>query len=1265
MNLTLHIIRKDLRALRWGMLLWVAACLTHLGLRLAQLARGDTAALTPFWRGIESTNRWDYTALIVLPILLIPLLLHLDPLRGALAFWKTLPISRRRLFTAKSALLLVFFFALPFACEAVYFVKAGLSAVLATALADWAWRFLPGLAAVVLGCFFTRSLKVGVPCVAALLWLAAHFLQWPYGRDRIGSPLTAASVPRPGIIAAPPGVRIEFDPKSVSFQRGTHEAETAPGKPRQIEEVLSVELKVGVTGLPEDVLVGGVGVNVTAIHLPGRVVNSTHSLAQGRPSAFAESRFLPVQERRAELGSREQMRNLGPNIWSASTFYFDIAAKELAPAGALVEGKALVGLVRRRPVSTLPLVEGARWQPGLHRLTLADVAPPDARQMTYRATLATILADPRGATGGLALTPQTNFALWLEHDALPLRKHLQFISASAWRNGPPAEGSPSYGNSQFSYAASVTADITRSRKRTEYGVSFDPVQALNADATPLSVARFAEEQAQVRNWHLAIVTYENLGMIELPFKTVVPRPQRAGQSDDGGDELKPAPPALSTMLDEVKIPAHPSRAEAEQIFARIAELGTARGEDEVRRHEDLLWKKLAALGADNAEVLLAAATEALRRVPRSESSPSNQREWVIEEGDWQRSTAFWRRVLIAACDLARPGDEALFLRYHSPTVSLLRAIKPRGWSAAALPAMCAAAMSEPVSNEWQDFMARNPGPQTGAALLAQIRQRAVWPGRVAEFIALGAVPARAAADALWDTAVASTGSIEELTPAFPLAVKHGVEIVPRDLLRLLRLKNDEQSRSYKTSFKTLQSSFVQSFSLRSDCPPIVAEAAPWLEENALLLQFNDTTGRYELPGKTTPAPVLAAWGEYIDPLGGGRVRVEGEALELTAAGILADYWQDVGKRTSPRIMREVEGDFTAEVTVQPAFNLSKPWNDNRDSIFQSAGLLVDAGAPRTIRWEHAVSKTADNHELRDETMRSGRSTVLQHASDKWNRAKPVRLRIARHGDLFTTAWQQEDGAWVETPAQRNLGWPRKVRLGVFLVNNCTRPLSARFSNLKIETVSAAPLVLAEPIVPHPSGEPTPDGTALGKWGSVGNPVGAGIFKLEGGTLSIDVQPKVEADYNIQSHTTAPCVLSEIEGDFTLEATIAPTPRKKWQSGDLIITSRPDFYLRVGVGNDGKLLFHNWYADSGWPANIHNLEAKRDMTKPLRIRLQRRGWMLTIAHQQEGGEWVEFYPVYLATWPPKIRAGVVALNTTDEPFTAVFTDFKLTHDAPPP
>ena len=202
MNLTLHLVRKDLRALRWPLLLWVAACLTHLGLRLAQFARGDAAPMTPFWLRLETTARWDYTALIVLPVLIIPMLLHLDPLRGALAFWKTVPISRGRLLTAKLATLAAFFIALPLVCEAIYFLQTGLAIVLATALADWAWRFLPGIAAVVLGCLFTRSLKVGVPGVALALAVTVWFFQWPYGRDRTAHPLLGgASAPRPGFFS--------------------------------------------------------------------------------------------------------------------------------------------------------------------------------------------------------------------------------------------------------------------------------------------------------------------------------------------------------------------------------------------------------------------------------------------------------------------------------------------------------------------------------------------------------------------------------------------------------------------------------------------------------------------------------------------------------------------------------------------------------------------------------------------------------------------------------------------------------------------------------------------------------------------------------------------------------------------------------------------------------------------------------------------------------------------------------------------------------
>ena len=974
---------------------------------------------------------------------------------------------------------------------------------------------------------------------------------------------------------------------------------------------------------------------------------------------------LPAQEQREEFGSNNsRIAGMDANEWSASSGYFRVAAKEVPTAGALVEGKVLVSLVRRRLIANMPVAEGAQWRPGLHRFTLSDVPPPQATLANFHATLATVLADPRGDTGGLALTAASFFALWIEHDTLGYRKRLLNIPSASWRARRSALSAPDL----FAISdAAGTTDITRSRKRTDFGPSFDPIAAMRNGATPLTVARFAEEQAQMRNWHLAVVAYDDLGTIEVPFKAVVPRPSLAGDDEDAEDKLKPPPPSLGLTLAEVNIPANPSRAEAEQIFARIAELAKPHGDDSIRRHENLLLKKLAALGPDHLEVLLAAARDALQRGsvrgfdPRNfdDPVPRNRQEWLIKEASWNRSNAFWRHVIIVACDIARHGDKETILRFHSPTVNLLRAIEPHGWESDALPAMCAIAASELVPESWLDLFARHPEPQTRAALLAQIRQRNVAPSRVAEFIANGALPGREAATVLWETAVAGTGNLEALTPAFPLAVKHGVEIIPRDLLRIMRFKRDDVATRNDTPFKTVQSAFVQSFSLRSECPPIVAAAASWLDQNALALQFDDASGRYQVEGKATPPIDPIKWGEVSDPVGAGRALADGDTLVLTAAGTIADYWNT--RQTSPRIMREIEGNFTAEVTVRPTFDPAPAWDrHNPYAIFQSAGLLVDAGPERWIRWEHALDKNPSVPSLREETFRSGRNALFARQTKEWDPQKPVRLRLSRHGDLFTTAWSQDGGEWVESLAQRNLGWPRKVRVGLLIVNTCTRPLTAGFTEFKIELTSTAPKTLDSPVETHPGGEPTATGTKLGAFGTVQNPVGAGIFKTDGRTLSIDVAPK-SADYNIQQRLTAPRVLNEVEGDFTMEVTIAPGAEKYGSSAETHLAAGSDFYLRLGFGANvgNKPIFAVDYAERGQSKAIVNFDAKRDFTKPIRIRLQRRGWLLTIAHWQEGGERMEFYPLNLRAWPAKIQAGVAALNTSDEPFTAEFSDFKLT------
>lgn len=155
----------------------------------------------------------------------------------------------------------------------------------------------------------------------------------------------------------------------------------------------------------------------------------------------------------------------------------------------------------------------------------------------------------------------------------------------------------------------------------------------------------------MRNWHLALYTYEDLGSVEIPLKAVVPRPPLAGDEEDGDDKLKPPPPSLGISLATVDVPANPSRADGERIFSRIVELAKPHNEDSVRRHENLLLKKLAALGPENLDVLLAAATDALRRENRHDDDARHRQNWLIEESGAVRPAAFWRRVVIVACDM--------------------------------------------------------------------------------------------------------------------------------------------------------------------------------------------------------------------------------------------------------------------------------------------------------------------------------------------------------------------------------------------------------------------------------------------------------------------------------------------------------------------------------------------------------------------------------------------------------------------------------------
>jgi hypothetical protein len=124
MSHVLHIFRKDVRRLRWALLVWIAVIVLRLALRTAgaELSFGTLGAQI----AVSNASELLLFIEILLLAVIVSGLVHDEPLVGADAFWLTRPIGGRTLLTAKlffAALLLV---VLPAAGESI--VMAAVSA---------------------------------------------------------------------------------------------------------------------------------------------------------------------------------------------------------------------------------------------------------------------------------------------------------------------------------------------------------------------------------------------------------------------------------------------------------------------------------------------------------------------------------------------------------------------------------------------------------------------------------------------------------------------------------------------------------------------------------------------------------------------------------------------------------------------------------------------------------------------------------------------------------------------------------------------------------------------------------------------------------------------------------------------------------------------------------------------------------------------------------------------------------------------------------
>jgi hypothetical protein len=180
----------------------------------------------------------------------------------------------------------------------------------------------------------------------------------------------------------------------------------------------------------------------------------------------------------------------------------------------------------------------------------------------------------------------------------------------------------------------------------------------------------------------------------------------------------------------------------------------------------------------------------------------------------------------------------------------------------------------------------------------------------------------------------------------------------------------------------------------------------------------------------TAAPAPQPWGqpwEEVDPLGDCRFERDGDRLTITVPGKEHVFNVTENVLNAPRLVREVEGDFVAQVRVGGVF---APEAAKGEAAVQRAGFILTDGK-RVFRVERMADLAEDQkgYHVRFTSQSVGVQGGLFEPDDRPPLDKPVYLRLERKAASVGFAWSLDGEKW-----KASLGWassslPAKMKLG--------------------------------------------------------------------------------------------------------------------------------------------------------------------------------------------------------------------------------------------
>ena len=198
-------------------------------------------------------------------------------------------------------------------------------------------------------------------------------------------------------------------------------------------------------------------------------------------------------------------------------------------------------------------------------------------------------------------------------------------------------------------------------------------------------------------------------------------------------------------------------------------------------------------------------------------------------------------------------------------------------------------------------------------------------------------------------------------------------------------------------------------------------------------------------------PWLTGWDKPVDPENDCKFTRDKGTLTIEVPGKDHDLAVERNLMNSPRLLRDVEGDFVAQVRVSGTFLPSQESTSTERLPFVGAGLLLMADEKTYVRLERAALrlqgevKTYANWELRQD----GNWVLAGDASVQPLEDKATYLRLQRQGDKLLPSVSHDGKDWKElNPLEIKL--PSKLKLGVSGGGTSMDVFAPRFDQFRLK-----------------------------------------------------------------------------------------------------------------------------------------------------------------------------------------------------------------------